>query len=123
MKAAALNHISPYFADVVWSGLSTAHVRASLDGNIDLDTLRRIWMPISPFPYIDRMQDRRALLVYALYDLTFPLELSRVLVEEFRGRNVPHTVAVLPCGHYSTGVTPFKYLDGFTLCRFLNRAL
>jgi len=123
VKAAALNHISPYFADVVWSGLSTAHVRASLDGNIDLDTLRRIWMPISPFPYIDRMQDRRALLVYALYDLTFPLELSRVLVEEFRGRNVPHTVAVLPCGHYSTGVTPFKYLDGFTLCRFLNRAL
>jgi hypothetical protein len=30
---------------------------------------------------------------------------------------------VLPCGHYSTGVTPFKWMDGLALCRFLNRAL
>ena len=123
IRAVALNHISPYFADVVWSGLSTAHVRESLDRHIDLDTLRRIWMPISPFPYIDRMHGKQSLLVYALYDLTFPIELSRVLVREFRDRKVPHRVAVLPCGHYSTGVSPFKYLDGLTLCRFLNRAL
>ena len=123
IKAAALNHISPYFADVVWLGLSTAHVRESLEGHVDLESLRRIWLPISPFPYIERMRDRQTLLVYALYDLTFPVELSKVLVKEFRRRQVPTDVAILPCGHYSTGVTPFKYLDGFTLCRFLNRAL
>ena len=123
VKAAALNHISPYFADVIWSGLSTEHVRSSLDGKIDIDTLRRIWMPISPWPYIERMRGKQALLVYALYDLTFPLDLSRTLVKEFRQKRVPHKVAVLPCGHYSTGMTPFKYLDGFTLCRFLSRSL
>ena len=123
ITAAALNHISPYFADVVWSGLSTAHVRASLDGHVDLDTLRRAWMPISPWPYVSRMADRRSLLVYARYDLSFPLDLSRTLVREFARLSVPHQVAVLPCGHYSTGVTPFKYLDGLTLCRFLSRAL
>lgn len=50
IRAAALNHISPYFADVVWRGLSTAHVRAGLDGHIDLDRLRRLWLPISPQP-------------------------------------------------------------------------
>lgn len=123
VKAAALNHISPYFADVVWSGLSTAHVRETLEGNIALDALRRVWMPISPFPYIDRLADRQTLLVYALYDLTFPLELSRVLIHEFRRRRVPHDVAMLPCGHYSTGATPFKYLDAYKLCTFLNRTL
>jgi len=32
-------------------------------------------------------------------------------------------VAVLPCGHYSTGITPFKWIDGITLCRFLSRSL
>ena len=37
IKAAALNHISPYFADVVWEGLSTAHVREGLEGHIELD--------------------------------------------------------------------------------------
>ncbi len=123
VKAAALNHVSPYFADVIWHGISTAHVRESLDRNIDLDTLRRIWMPISPFPYLDRVRGTRILLVYALYDLTFPPDLSRLLVTEFRMRNVPHETTVLPCGHYSSGVTPFKWIDGIALCRFLNRAL
>jgi len=123
VKAAALNHISPYFADVIWDGLSTEHVRASLDGRIQLDTLRQIWMPISPFPYLERVQGKHVLLVYARYDLTFPVALSKMLVDEFRRRDVDHEVAVLPCGHYSTGVTPFKWIDGLILCRFLNRSL
>ena len=123
VKAAALNHISPYFADVIWEGLSTAHVRAGLDGRIDLDALRRIWMPISPLPYLERMRGKHVLLVYARYDLTFPVTLSKMLVNEFRRRGVEHEVAVLPCGHYSTGVTPFKWIDGLILCRFLNRSL
>jgi dienelactone hydrolase len=123
LRAAALNHISPYFADVVWSGLSTVHVRRGLDGHIELERLRRIWMPISPYPYLDRMHGKRVLLVYARYDLTFPVDLSRMLVSEFRRRGIDHQLAVLPCGHYSTGVTPFKWLDGLTLCRFLSRSL
>ena len=123
IRTAALNHISPYFADVVWSGLSTDHVRQGLDGHIDLAQLRRIWMPISPYPYLDRMRDKRLLLVYARYDLTFPVDLSRMLVNEFRRRGIAHQLAVLPCGHYSTGKSPFKWLDGLTLCRFLSRSL
>lgn len=123
VQAAALNHISPYFADVIWEGISTAHVRETLEVRIDLDSLRRIWMPISPYPFLDRIRDRQTLLVYALFDLTFPVGLSRMLVTEFRMRNVPHETVVLPCGHYSTGVTPFKWIDGLALCRFLNRVL
>jgi dienelactone hydrolase len=123
LRAAALNHISPFFADVVWEGLSTAHVRHGLEGHVELDQLRRLWLPISPFPYLDRVRGKRVLLVYARYDLTFPVHLSKMLVDEFRRREIPHDVAVLPCGHYSTGVTPFKWMDGLVLCRFLNRNL
>jgi hypothetical protein len=123
LRAVALNHISPYFADVVWEGLSTAHVRDGLEGHIDLDLLRRIWLPISPFPYIERVRDKRILLVYARYDLTFPVRLSKMLVDEFRRLDIAHDLHVLPCGHYSTGVTPFKWMDGLTLCRFLSRNL
>jgi hypothetical protein len=123
IRAAALNHISPYFADVVWEGLSTAHVRHGLDGHIDLDQLRRLWLPISPYPYLERVRDKRLLLVYARYDLTFPVRLSRMLVDEFRRLGIAHDLHVLPCGHYSTGVTPFKWIDGMALCRFLNRSL
>ena len=123
IRAQALNHISPYFADVVWRGLSTRHVREGLDGNIELDLLRELWKPISPRWYLDRLRDRETLLVYAQYDLTFPLDLSIDLVEAFRDAGVPHDVAVLRCGHYSTGKAPFKFVDGWILTRFLRKAL
>jgi hypothetical protein len=123
VKAAALNHISPYFADVVWEGLSTEHVKQSLDGNVTLEELRKMWLPISPLPYLERVRGRKILLIYARYDLTFPVHLSQMLVNEFRRLAIPHRLAVLPCGHYSTGVTPFKWMDGLALCRFLSRAL
>ena len=123
IKAEALNHISPDFADVVWRGLSTRHVREGLDGNIELDLLRTLWKPISPRWYLERLRDRQTLLVYARYDLTFPVDLSEDLVRSFRDMQLPHEVAVLNCGHYSTGKAPFKFVDGWILTRFLNKAL
>jgi hypothetical protein len=123
VKAAALNHISPYFADVVWGGLSTEHVRETLEGNVTLEELRRMWLPISPLPFLDRVNGRGLLLVYARYDLTFPVDLSRNMVRAFQQKGIRHQLTVLPCGHYSTGKLPFNWLDGLTLCRFLNGAL
>ena len=123
IRAQALNHVSPWFADVVWRGLSTRHVREGLEGHIDLDRLRTMWRPISPWSYLDRVRDTRTLLVYAKYDLTFPVDLSRDLVHAFREQQIPHEVATLPCGHYSTGVAPFKFLDGYVLTKFLLRNL
>lgn len=123
INAQALNHISPYFADVVWEGLSTSHVRAGFNGHIDLDTLRTLWLPISPFSYLDRIRATRTLLVYARYDLSFPVHLSREFVQEFRDRSIGHRVTVLPCGHYSTGAAPFKYMDAAALIGFLRKQL
>jgi dienelactone hydrolase len=123
IRAAALNHVSPWFADVVWHGLSTQHVRRSLDGHIDLERLRRIWMPISPMSYLDAMHHARSLLVYARYDLTFPVDLSRHLLERFAERRLPFESFALPCGHYSTGMAPFKFVDAYVLIRFLRRHL
>jgi hypothetical protein len=123
IKAQALNHISPHFADVVWRGLSTRHVREGLEGHIGLDLLRTLWKPISPHWYLERVRDRQTLLVYARYDLTFPVDLSQDLVRDFGERGIPHEVAVLRCGHYSTGKAPFKFLDGWVLTRFLKKAL
>jgi dienelactone hydrolase len=123
IEAEALNHISPYFADVVWRGLSTAHVREGLDGEIELDLLRAIWNPISPRGYLERLRNRKTLLVYAKYDLTFPVDLSEDLVQAFEDQGIPHEVARLRCGHYSIGKAPFKFVDGYILTRFLKRAL
>jgi hypothetical protein len=123
IRAGAFNHISPYFADVVWRGLSTRHVRTGLEGHLTLDELREYWMPISPWPFIDRVRGRSILLVYARYDLTFPVDLSRSFIREFNRQGIAHNTAVLPCGHYTTGKAPFKYLDGYYLTRFLVERL
>jgi dienelactone hydrolase len=123
IDAEALNHISPYFADVVWRGLSTRHVREGLAGHVELDLLRSIWQPISPRGYLERLRNRKTLLVYARYDLTFPVDLSEDLVRAFEDLGIPHEVAVLRCGHYSTGKAPFKFIDGYILTKFLKKAL
>lgn len=123
IRAQALNHVSPWFADVVWRGLSTRHVREGLDGHIDLERLRQTWRPISPWMYLDRISRTKTLLVYARYDLTFPVDLARTLVEEFARRRLPHQVTALSCGHYTSGQAPFKFVDAYVLTRFLRRNL
>ena len=85
VRAQALNHVSPYFGDVVWRGLSTEHVREGLEGHVDVDQLRELWRPISPWSFVDRLHDKNTLMVYAKYDLTFPVDLSLQLIE----RNQP----------------------------------
>lgn len=123
VRAQALNHVSPFFGDVVWRGLSTEHVRRGLEGHLDLEALRELWRPISPWSYLDRIENTRTLLVYAKYDLTFPVDLSVKLIDEWKRRVPDAHVAVLPCGHYSTGAAPFKFIDGYYLGKFLARNL
>jgi hypothetical protein len=123
IRAGAFNHVSPYFADVVWRGLSTRHVREGFEGTVSLDALRDYWMPISPWPFIDRVRPRKTLLIYARYDLTFPVDLSKMLLDEFSRRGVPYDTAILPCGHYTTGKAPFKFLDGYHLVKFFLKNL
>lgn len=123
VRAQALNHVSPFFGDVVWRGLSTEHVRRGLVGHLDIDQLRQLWRPISPWSYLDRLHDKQTLMVYAKYDLSFPVDLSLQLINEIKRRGYALQVSVLPCGHYSTGVAPFKYLDAFYLGKFLATRL
>ena len=123
IRAAAFNHISPYFADVVWEGLSTTHVRKGLGGRHRPRAAAARVAADQPASVLRSRRDRRILLVYARYDLTFPVPLSRMFVDEFRRRSIPHNLTVLPCGHYSTGIAPFSWMDAFALIRFLRRNL
>jgi hypothetical protein len=119
------NHCSTYVADVVWEGLSTKHIRESLEGAIDLDTLRKLWLCISPPEYWDKFTKgkKRSKFIYTRYDTTFPLHLSRQVIAGAQRHNWDHDVACLPCGHYTMGEFPFKYVTGYEICSFLKRNL
>lgn len=125
LRVNAFNHASTYFADVVWTGQSTRHVRAGIESQISLDSLRQCWLAISPMSYFDQFSrfPKKSLVVYARYDLTFLPEFSRQIVAEFQRRRLDHRIAILPCGHYTTGETPYKFLDAWHLVRFITGAL
>jgi pimeloyl-ACP methyl ester carboxylesterase len=119
------NHVSLNVADVVWTGLSTQHVRQGFGDTVTQEDLRRYWSAISPASFLDRMKGRdlQSLLIWARHDSSFLPEYSKPVLEEFRRRGLPHQVFTLPCGHYTTGRFPFMLMDGFALCRFAARHL
>jgi len=125
VRTGIFNHVSMYFSDVVWTGLSTQHVRRGFGGVVGQDDLRLFWSPISPASYLDRMcgREMRSLLIWARYDTSFLPVYSQQVLESFRGRNLPHEVFTLPCGHYTTGQFPFNLMDGLAMCRFAARNL
>jgi dienelactone hydrolase len=119
------NHCSTYVADVVWTGLSTQHVRKTLEEHLDLDRLRELWRAISPISYLEKFAARKhkSLFIYAAYDTTFLPKMSRDIVNKVGELGVDHKVVVLPCGHYTLGETPFKFIDGYHICRFVKANL
>jgi dienelactone hydrolase len=119
------NHCSNYVADVVWTGLSTKHIRQGIEQDITLERLREAWACISPVHYMDRFaaQKKKSLFIYATYDTTFPLNLSQDTVSHIRKLEIDAKIVEMPCGHYTIGEAPFKFIDGYHIISFLKRRL
>jgi hypothetical protein len=130
LRVNAFNHASTSFGDVVWAGQSTRHIRQALEETgLTQERLRALWAAISPVNYYDKFAgpaaagpSKKVLVVYADYDLTFPREYSLQVIDAFRRSGLSFEPRVLPCGHYTTGETPYKFIDGWYLGSFVYRA-
>jgi hypothetical protein len=67
--------------------------------------------------------EKRSFFLYATYDTTFPPELSKDIVGRIAQRGASHKVVVMPCGHYTLGESPFKFVAGYRIISFLKRNL
>ncbi len=125
VRVGIFNHVAMYFADVVWTGLSTRHIRDGFGNALSQVDLRHYWSVISPGSFLHRIEGRSmsSLLVWARHDSSFLPVYSRQVLEAFRQLQLPHEVISLPCGHYTTGQFPFNWMDGFAMCRFAARNL
>jgi hypothetical protein len=125
IKAGVYNHVSSYFGDVVWEGLTTAHVRKGLEPAVTRDEVRRAFLAISPNSYVHLLagDPRPALLISARYDLSFTPELSELLFRECDRYGVNYDKAIVRCGHYTLGRVPYKYYAGYRLVSYLRRKL
>jgi dienelactone hydrolase len=122
IKVCAFNHASTQFGDVVWTGQSTRHVKAAFEhAGLTQDQVRAMFAGVSPMSYMREFAEhpKRVLVVHATYDLTFVREYSLQVLENFEAHGVDFVSKVLPCGHYTTGETPYKFLDGWYLGSFV----
>jgi len=125
LRVCAFNYASTWFGDVLWTGQSTRHVRAAFEAaGLTRSDVRRLFLGISPMAYMERFaaNPKRVLVVHARYDLTFLPEFALDVLKNFRRLGVHYESKVLPCGHYTTGETPFKYIDGWYLGSFVYNA-
>ncbi len=126
LQVCAFNHASTWFGDVVWTGQSTRHIRAAFEeAGLTQDQVREIFIGISaPCPTwtASPPTPSASLVVHATYDLTFLREYSFDVLRNFDRHNVDYVSKVLPCGHYTTGETPYKYIDGWYLGSFIYSA-
>jgi hypothetical protein len=125
LQVCAFNHASTWFGDVVWTGQSTRHIRAAFEeAGLTQDLVRQIFTGVSPMAHMERFaaNPRQVLVVHATYDLTFLREFSLDVLTNFDRHKVDYVSKVLPCGHYTTGETPYKYMDGWYLGSFVYNA-
>ena len=134
LRVCAFNHASTQFGDVVWTGQSTRHVKAAFErAGLTQEQTRAMFAGVSPMSFMEAYAAtgrargagdlaRRTLVVYAPYDLTFVVKYSREVLVNFAKHGVDFVAKVLPCGHYTTGETPYKYLDGWYLGSFIWKA-
>jgi hypothetical protein len=130
LRVNAFNHASTAFGDVVWTGQSTRHIRQAVqEAGLTQGRVRALWAAVSPVSYYEQFKGAEAngpgknvLVIYANYDLTFPREYSLQVVDAFRRSDLRYEVRVLPCGHYTTGETPYKFIDGWYMGSFVHRA-
>ena len=121
IRAAALNHVSPCSptsCGTVCPRATSARVSKAIRPGRTCATL---WLPISPQPYLDACATRRPARLRALRPDLPGRALGRCC-DDFRARAAAR-IARAPCGHYSTGKAPFKFLDGAVLTRFLYKNL
>jgi hypothetical protein len=125
VRASAHLHAAAYFGDVVANGITTKNVWESLQASVNPEELRRYWLPISPFPYIARLDgtNRKILAITGRYDPTFWPEFTDEFLRAIRRQDVHFESLSLPCGHYSLGVGAFKYAAGYRFGNFLRRML
>jgi hypothetical protein len=125
IRVCVFNHASTWFGDVVWTGQSTRHVRASLEhAGLTQDDVRAVLAGVSPMSYMRQfasLRERRTLVIHATWDLTFLREFSVEVLRSFDEQGASYVSKVLPCGHYTTGETPYKFLDGWYMGWFVWR--
>ena len=112
------------FAETVWTGRATCHIRAEIEPHVTLDQLREIWSIISPSRFVSRYRPRsgRLMIVSGSRDEVVRFNVATSFVEALRRAGIAVRWMVLPCGHYSLTLKPFAAAVVVAVGRLLRKA-
>ena len=110
-------------AEMVWTGSATRHIRASLDGRLTSDDLKRAWAPLNLENHVDKLAhpELDLQIVLAARDKVVPPAVSERFVNHLKNAGASLKVKRLNCGHYSLTLPPYVISTGISAARFLNR--
>jgi hypothetical protein len=105
VRALAQILMASNFAEVVWTGIATKHIRQSFNGFITLPELKWYWASISPDTYVPGLarNDTKTFMLTGKYDPVFPPHLAKEMAELYQYHNVDYRWKELECGHYTLG--------------------
>lgn len=111
------------FAETVWTGRATCHIREEIKAHISLDQLRAIWSIISPSSFVSRYRPKsgRLMIVSGSRDEVVRFNIAKSFVEALRRAGIAVRWKVFPCGHYSLALKPFAAIVVVAVGRFLRK--
>lgn len=111
------------FADVVWSGRATQHIRRAVEPAMTLDELKSVWSIISTGTFARQLgrSGHDTLIFSGTRDTVVKPHLTREFIERLKRCDVDYRWMRLPCGHYSLARAPFNVLMFVRLLYFLFR--
>ena len=123
IKRCALLLTAGDFADTVWTGRATAHIRRAIENHIGPEQFRKAWAIISPVHFVDKFvsNESRLLMVSGRRDQVVRFGLATDYVNALNHAGVNLKWRVLPCGHYTLSMFPFSIMMVAEVLRFLRR--
>jgi pimeloyl-ACP methyl ester carboxylesterase len=125
LRASALVLTAGDFAECVWTGVATRHIRRGLEPAMTLDDLRSVWSPIGLETSAARLArpDHRMLAVCGRRDAVVLPHISERFFAQLRALGARAEVKTLDCGHYAMAHVPHSLRALAAIVGFLRKAL
>ncbi|MDX1716140.1 MAG: hypothetical protein R3287_04465 [Anderseniella sp.] len=119
----SLNLMADNFANVVWSGRATWHIRKVVEQHMTLDQLSEAWDLLHPKSYADHLAARGipVQMTTAEYDKVMPRKYALSVGEAFEGADVKLDWRRYRCGHYTIAWPPFSLVLLRRLLKFMDQ--
>lgn len=111
------------FAEVVWTGRATRHIRAAVEDHITLEELRAAWAIISPQGYVGQLAQRKigVQVISGQRDAVVLPSITARYVASLVAAGVEVDHLELGCGHYTLGDFPYNVRALLAATAFLRR--